>query len=69
MYERHKNGRFRARASFDITERRIVAMNAICEKMDVSFQKLCLLALDRLINDFTKNGKVKIPKDMPEKTN
>ncbi|MCF6253104.1 MAG: hypothetical protein L3J75_17825 [Methylococcaceae bacterium] len=67
MYKQRSNGTFRLRASFPIDSERVIAMNAICNKLDMSFEKVCKIAVDRLVNDFTQNGQVVIPEDMPQK--
>ncbi len=67
MYKQRTNGSFRLRASFPIDSKRVIAMNAICNKMDISFEKACKIAVDRMVKDFTKDGQVMIPEDMPQK--
>ena len=66
MYKRRENGAFRMRASFPIDSDRVIAMNAICSKLEISFAATCKLAVDRLVNDFTVDGLVKIPKNMSQ---
>jgi hypothetical protein len=67
MYKQRPDGSFRLRASFPIDSKRVIAMNAICNKLDISFEKACKIAVDRMVNDFTKDGKVIVPEDMPQK--
>ncbi len=67
MYKQRPDGSFRLRASFPINSERVIAMNAICNKMDISFEKACKIAVDRMVKDFTKDGKVMIPEDMQQK--
>ena len=67
MYKQRPNGTFRLRASFPIDSARVIAMNDICNKLDVSFEKACKIAIDRLVDDFTQNKQVVIPEDMPQK--
>ncbi len=67
MYKQRPDGSFRLRASFPINSERVIAMNAICNKLDISFEKACKIAVDRMVNDFTKDGKVIPPGDMPQK--
>jgi len=67
MYKQRKDGSFRLPASFPIDSTRVIAMNAICNKLDISFEKACKIAVDRLVNDFTKDGQVIISEDMPQK--
>jgi hypothetical protein len=67
MYKQRPNGTFRLRASFPIDSARVIAMNAICNKLDISFEKACKIAVDRMVDDFTKDDQVIIPEDMPQK--
>ena len=66
MYKQRKDGSFRLRASFPIDSERVIAMNAICNKLDISFEKACKIAVDRMVKDFTEKGKVKTPENMPQ---
>ena len=66
MYKRRENGAFRMRASFPIDSERVIAMNAICNKLEISFAAACKLAVDRLVNDFTVDGQVKIPENLSQ---
>lgn len=67
MYKQKKDGSFRLRASFPIDSERVIAINAICNKMNISFAKACKIAVDRMIKDFTQEGIVIIPENMPQK--
>jgi len=67
MYKQRPNGKFRLRASFPIDSTRVIAMNNICNKLDISFEKACKIAVDRLVEDFTKNQEVINPENMPQK--
>ena len=67
MYKQRPDGSFRLRASFPINSERVIAMNAICNKLDISFEKACKIAVDRMVNDFTKDGQVIPPENMPQK--
>lgn len=50
-YKRRADGRFRLRASFDITPELVEGLNSIAGRTGLSVAFLCLLAVERLIAD------------------
>ena len=64
MYQQHKDGKFRTRASFDISPDLITHVNAICQRDKKTFAAVCTLAVTEYVKNHCVTGSVPLP-DLP----
>ena len=65
MYKVHKNGKFRNRASFEISPDLICHVNAICERDKLTFAAVCEKAIFHYVTHFGVKGLVSLPLLVP----
>lgn len=61
MYRPHKNGKFRSRASFDISPELICHVNAICQRDKLTFSAACTQAILEFVRNHGVTGSVSLP--------
>jgi len=61
MYKQHKNGRFRNRASFEISPELVCHVNAICQRDQLTFSAICTQAVLEYVQNHGCSGSVPLP--------
>lgn len=61
MYKPHKDGKYRTRASFDISPDLIAHVNAICHRDKLTFAAVCQKAVLEYVQNHGLTGSAPLP--------